>query len=171
MTKDVLAKDAHFYEPVSAVIWRSGLGTGDTNRRFAAENPRDGAHFVFHLNKAAKDVKLEILSSAGESVREMSAPKEKGLHRVTWNLRGPVQIPAGASERQRSWMMRRGGPRVGPGQYTARLTVDGVEMLQRVKVEIDPDHPDPSWISNQEQAELLEFYEELARDEAERDGR
>ena len=101
----------------------------------------------------------------------MEAPKGKGLHRVTWNLRGPVNLPADASDRQRQWMMRRGGTRVGPGTYTARLTVDGEEMLQRVKVEIDPDHPDPSWITNQEQAELLEFYEELLRDEAERSGR
>ena len=156
---------------MSAVIWRSGLGTGDTNRRFAAENPKDGAHFVYHLKKSARTAKLEILDSAGKSVRTMEAPTGEGLHRVTWNLRGPVNMPAGASARQRQWMTRRGGPRVGPGTYTARLTVDGEEMLQRVKVEIDPDHPDPSWISNQEQAELLEFYEELARDDAERDGR
>ena len=171
MTADVMSKDAHFYKPVSAVIWRSGLGTGDTNRRFAAENPKDGAHFVYHLKKGAREVKLEILDSAGKSVRSMEAPKGKGLHRVTWNLRGPVNLPADASERQRQWMMRRGGTRVGPGTYTARLTVDGEEMLQRVQVEIDPDHPDPSWIRNQEQAELLEFYEELLRDEAERAGR
>ena len=167
MTADVMSKDAHFYKPVSAVIWRSGLGTGDTNRRFAAENPKDGAHFVYHLKKGARAVKLEVLDSAGNSVRSMEAPKGKGLHRVTWNLRGPVNLPADASERQRQWMMRRGGTRVGPGTYTARLTVDGEAMVQKIRVEIDPDHPDPSWITNQEQAELQEFLEEAARDEAE----
>ncbi|MGC6487114.1 MAG: VPS10 domain-containing protein [Planctomycetota bacterium] len=171
MTADVLDKAVHFYEPVSAVIWRGDLGTGDTNRRFVAENPKDGAHFVYHLKEDARDVSLELLDSTGKSVRKMDAPKEQGLHRVTWNLRGPVNLPAGASERQRQWMMRRGGPRVGPGSYTARLTVDGEEMLQRVKVEIDPDHPDPSWIANQEAAEWLEFLEEVERDEAERSGR
>ena len=171
MTKDVLAKDVHFYKPVSAVIWRSGLGTGDTNRRFAAENPRDGAHFVYHLKKGAREVKLEILDSTGKSVRTLDASSEKGLHRVVWNLRGAVRMPEGASERQRQWMMRRGGSRVTPGSYTARLTVDGEETLRQVQVQIDPDHPDPSWIGNQERAELREFLEEVARDEAEAAGR
>ena len=68
-------------------------------------------------------------------------------------------------------MMRRGGSRVGPGTYTARLTVDGEEMLQQITVKIDPDHPDPSWIRNEERAELMEFFEVAAREEAEQAGR
>ena len=167
MTKEVLAKDVHFYEPVAAVIWRGGLSTGDTNRRFAGENPRDGAQFAYHLKKAARSVKLEILDSSGKAVRELNVKKEKGLHRVTWNLRGPVDIPEGASERARQWYMSRGGSRVGPGTYTARLTVDGEQLVRKVKVEIDPDHPDPSWIANEDAAALQEFLEELERDEAE----
>lgn len=167
MTKDVMAKGVHFYKPISAVIWRNDMSTGGTNRRFAAENPRDGAHLAYHLKKEARSVKLEILDSSGKAVREIAASESKGFHRVTWNLRGPVSIPDGASERARQWYMRRGGTRVGPGTYTARLTVDGEEMVQKIRVEIDPDHPDPSWITNQEQAELQEFLEEAARNEAE----
>jgi len=171
MTKEVMAKDVHFYTPVSAVIWRSGMSTGGTNRRFVAENPRDGAHLAYHIHKRARSAKLEILDSSGKAVREMEASNEKGLHRVTWNLRGPVNIPAGASERARQWYMRRGGSRVGPGTYTARLTVDGEQFVQKIKVEIDPEHPDPSWIANQERAELMEYLEELEREEAEAAGR
>jgi hypothetical protein len=167
MTKEVMAKDVHFYKPVSAVIWRSGMSTGGTNRRFAAENPRDGAHLAYHIHKRARSVQLEILDSSGKAVRELEASSDKGLHRVTWNLRGPVNIPDGASERARQFYMRRGGSRVGPGTYTARLTVDGEAFVQKIRVEIDPDHPDPSWITNEEQAELQEFLEEQARDEAE----
>src|SRR5690606_24234728 len=91
--------------------------------------------------------------------REIETSAEKGLHRVNWNLRGPVAIPAGASERAIEFYRRRGGSRVGPGVYTARLTVDGVEMTQDITVEIDPDHPDASWLQNEEQAALLEFLE------------
>jgi hypothetical protein len=101
----------------------------------------------------------------------MDGPKSKGLHRMDWNLRGRVQIPDDASERQRSWMRRRGGSLVPAGLYTARLTVDGEQMTRQVRVEIDPDHPDGSWIANQEAAALQEFLDELAREEAEASGR
>lgn len=171
MTPEVMGKPVHFYKPVSAVIWRDAMGTGDTNRRFAAENPQAGAHFVYHLKEGAKAVKMEILDSTGKSVRTMDAPKQAGLHRITWNLRGPVNMPAGASERQRQFYMRRGGSRVGPGSYTARLTVDGQEQLQTVAVEIDPAHPDPSWLRSEERAAWAEHLEALERDEAEQGGR
>ena len=159
MTKEVMAKDSHFYKPVSAVIWRGELGTGDTNRRFVGQNSADGAHLAYHLKKKARNVTLAILDSSGEGVTTLTTKTEAGLHRVTWNLRGPVQIPAGSSERQISFMRRRGGTRVGPGVYTAKLTVDGVEMTQQIKVEIDPDHPDPAWMQNEEAASLQEFLE------------
>ncbi|MGK0264558.1 MAG: hypothetical protein ACI8UD_003219, partial [Planctomycetota bacterium] len=159
MTKEVMAKNAHFYKPVSAVIWRSSIGTGDTARRFAAENPDSGAHLAYHLKKKAKSIKLEILDGSGKGVRTIDVSADKGFHRVAWNLRGPVSIPDGASERAIEYYRRRGGSRVGPGVYTARLIVDGVEMTQKVKVEIDPDHTDPSWMQNEEEAALLEFLE------------
>ncbi|MGK0155642.1 MAG: photosystem II stability/assembly factor-like uncharacterized protein [Neolewinella sp.] len=159
MTKEVMAKNAHFYKPVSAVIWRSSIGTGDTARRFAAENPDSGAHLAYHLKKKAKSIKLEILDGSGKGVRTIDVSAEKGFHRVAWNLRGPVSIPDGASERAIEYYRRRGGSRVGPGVYTARLIVDGVEMTQKVKVDIDPDHTDPSWMQNEEEAALLEFLE------------
>lgn len=160
MTKEVMAKDAHFYKPVSAVIWRSSIATGDTARRFAAENPADGAHLAYHLNKKAKSIKLEILDSSGKGVRTIEVSGDKGFHRVSWNLRGPVAMPEGASERAMQFRRRRGGTRVGLGVYAARLTVDGVEMTQNIKVEIDPDHTDPSWMQNEEEAALLEFLEQ-----------
>jgi hypothetical protein len=33
-------------------------------------------------------------------------------------------------------------------------------MTQNIKVEIDPDHTDPSWMQNEEEAALLEFLEQ-----------
>ena len=168
MSKKVLDKDVHFYKPVSAVIWRSAPSTGGTNQQYVAENPKAGAQLAYHLKKDAKKVTLEILDSSGKGVRTIEAKAEAGFHRVAWNLRGPVSIPDGASERARQFYMRRGGSRVSPGAYTARLTVDGEEMTQKIQVEIDPDHPDPVWIQNEEEAALLEFLESEARDEAER---
>lgn len=156
MTKEVLEKDMHFYEPVSAIIWKSDLSTGGTNRRFVGENPGSGARLVYHLKKKARSAKIEVLDSSGKAVRTMECPTDAGLHAVSWNLRGPAQIPDGASERARQWYMRRGGPRVGPGTYTLRLAVDGETMTRELEVEIDPDNPDPVWLSNEQANEAFE---------------
>lgn len=169
MTKEVMAEEFHLYQPISAVIWRSGMSTGDTNRRFAGDNPEDGARLVYHLQKPAKNVTLEVLGSDGEAIRTVEGETEKGLHAVQWNLRGRANVPEGASERARQWYQRRGGPRVGPGEYTVRLTVDGRSMTRSLKVEIDPDHPDPRWIQNEEAAAFAEFLE--AAELEEEDGR
>jgi photosystem II stability/assembly factor-like uncharacterized protein len=170
MTKEVMEKDTHFYKPVSAIVWRPSLSTGGTNRKFEAENPPTGAQFAYHLKKKAKSVKLEILDSSGKGVRELTTKTGAGLHRVTWDLRRPAPNQGNSSGGQRSWR-RRGGSRVGPGIYTARLTVDGDVMEQPIKVEIDPDHPDPSWLGNEERAERLEQELQEAMDEAEEIGR
>ena len=61
-------------------------------------------------------------------------------------------------------------PRVSPGTYTARLTVDGEVMEQKVQVEIDPDHPDPVWLSNERANEQLELEEWLRETEEEAGG-
>ena len=52
--------------------------------------------------------------------------------------------------------MRRGGPRVGPGTYTLRLAVDGETMTRELEVEIDPDNPDPVWLSNEQANEAFQ---------------
>ncbi len=167
MTKDVLGEDVHFYRPLSAVVWRGGLSTGGTNRRFVAENPDDGARFVYHLKKPARSVKLEIVDNSGEAIAELDGAKEAGLHTLQWNLRRRARVDPDADERVQQWMRRRGGPRVTPGTYTARLVVDGRTQSHELNVEIDPDHPDPSWLRFEEEAELLEF---LQSEDGEQDG-
>jgi photosystem II stability/assembly factor-like uncharacterized protein len=156
MTKDVMAKEAHFYKPISAVIWRPSISTGATNRRFEAENPSTGAQFAYHLKEKAGSIKLEILDSSGKGVRELTTNPEPGMHRVTWDLRRPAPAQSNGASAQRRWGRRRGGSRVSPGVYTARLTVDGEVMEQPIQVILDPDHPDPVWLGNEEQAEVLE---------------
>ena len=156
MTKDVMAKEAHFYKPISAVIWRPSISTGATNRRFEAENPSTGAQFAYHLKEKAGSIKLEILDSSGKGVRELTTNPEPGMHRVTWDLRRPAPAQSNGAPAQRRWGRRRGGSRVSPGVYTARLTVDGEVMEQPIQVILDPDHPDPVWLGNEEQAEVLE---------------
>ena len=138
MTNEVLAQQAHFYKPLPAVIWRSALSTGGTNRRFVAENPADGARFVYHLKEKVGKAVLEVADGSGKVQKRIEGSIEPGLHVLQWNLRGAPRIPDGVSERARQWYMRRGGARVAPGAYTARLRIDGVVHAQPLVVENRP---------------------------------
>ena len=41
-----------------AIVWKSGMSTGGTNRRFVAENPRSGARLAYHLKKKVPAAKV-----------------------------------------------------------------------------------------------------------------
>ena len=110
-------------------------------------------------------VALEVIDGTGSVIRKLDAPKSKGLHRVNWDLRKTAPPSARNQSPRRRFGRSRGGPRVRPGIFAIRLTVDGVAQTQTLDVQIDPDHPDPSWITFQEEAELMEA--ELGGDEEE----
>ena len=143
------------------------MSHGGTNRRFIATNPPSGAQITYHLKKAAKDVKIEVLGSDGAVLRSLEAKTGAGLHSVSWDLRGSP--PANGNTSRGRFGRSRRGRRVELGTYTVRLSVDGMQQDQQLKVEIDPDHPDPSWITNQEEAERLEAELVDHGDEEERD--
>ena len=72
----------------------------------------------------ATSVALAVLDSVGAVVRTFdSLPTTPGLHRVSWDLRGQ---PAVGFAGMILWGARMAGPALPPGQYTARLTVDGL---------------------------------------------
>ena len=173
MTEEVLAAKAHFYKPVSAVIWRSQLSTGDTNRRFVGENPRDGARLVYHLRKPVTSAALQVFDSSGKAIYEHTGETKAGLHTFTWNLRQSASergTPPSSDPRVQAWRRSRGGPRVAPGTFTVKLVVDGEEVQShKLEVQIDPDHPDPSWLQNEEDAELLEVLLGGNEEEGDRD--
>jgi photosystem II stability/assembly factor-like uncharacterized protein len=156
LSPEIAKKPAHLFAPAPAIIWRSGMSRGDTNRRFRGENPSGGLGISYHLAKDVPEAKLEILGEGGEVLRTLEAPTKAGLQRVTWDLRRDGRSRNG----------RRGrGPRVNPGRYTARLTVNGESMRTTLRVEIDPAHPDPRWIAAENAAEVLEA--ELEKENAE----
>jgi hypothetical protein len=149
VTPDVLAAPSHLFSPMPAVIWKRGPSTGGTLRRFRAENPQDGATLAYSLAKKADDVRIEILDHTGRTIRVLEGPEEPGLHRVLWDLR--LARPEGDGGRGRRRARR--APRVGPGTYGVRLTVDGRIHEASVAVAIDPDHPDGNWLPYQDLSE------------------
>lgn len=109
-------------------------------------NPPYGALISYYLPSAQKPgaVQLAIVDSAGELVRELTAPGGAGLQRVPWNLRktppegndsGP---PSGRGSNVQGLMVPRGAL-VPPGTYRARLVVSGGAPIEvPVVVRADP---------------------------------
>ena len=104
-------------------------------------NPPYGAVFTLHVGQAPSgDAKLvlNITDSANRPVRRLDLPKETGLHRVAWNLRGEAPAPEGGrggrgggegGDDQPFAGFGRGGPPQGPlvtpGRY--RVAIAKVE--------------------------------------------
>ncbi len=124
-----------------------------TNATFGA-NPPNGAVIHFYLNEKPKqDISIEFLDAGGNSVRkfttrisregtpsagpgEQPIPIDVGLNRFVWNYRLPnaTGLPGLIM-----WGGSLNGPRVVPGNYQVRLSVDGkVISTEGFVVKADP---------------------------------
>jgi photosystem II stability/assembly factor-like uncharacterized protein len=128
-----------------------------------AENPPNGAMIDYFLPAAASAVRLEVFDAQQNLVRKFSSEdpiaakhvplpvaerwfpkpevveKTAGMHRFVWNLTwgssgGPV-ADEDSESRDPS------GPKIVPGTYQVRLTVDGKTQAQALKVVMDPRSP------------------------------
>ena len=157
MTTEALAEPVHLYRPARAILWRSEPRQGTTLRRFVGKNPDAGTRIFYSLKDDATDLVLEVASLDGKHIRTLEAKTEKGLHGVPWDLRAdprPMRRRAGGGRRRGGrGIFRRRGRLVEPGEYLVRLTVNGETLTQRVRVDIDPEFPDPRWLAAQRAAE------------------
>jgi hypothetical protein len=126
----------------------------------------------YYLNRPAQNVQLQVFDAEGNLVRSYSnapippldqplpptpafwaelsrpLPNTAGEHRVTWNTRYPT--PAALFFDQSSGAVPEGtpfvpeGPMALPGNYTVKLTVDGVSYTQPVLLKQDPRLDDSS---------------------------
>ena len=126
-------------------------------------NPPDGAVIRYSLARDLEDeaepLRLEILDADGSVLRtfssvppaeqekslvkgvqtESAAPPLKttrGMHQAVWNLRREPMNPVGDTIRYVSQVP----PRLGPGTYTARLSLGDAHLEQSVVVVEDPRH-------------------------------
>ncbi len=128
-----------------------------------AKNPPDGAIIDYYLPAAAKSVTLEISDSTGKLVRRfVSGQKQSkepshppmaiaerwipkpvvlentaGAHRFVWDLRWGSSGASPEGDDDEGYGSPR-GPRVSPGNYQLKLTVDGNTLAQPLKVTMDP---------------------------------
>ena len=124
-----------------------------------AENPPSGVVVNYYLkSKPIKEIKLEFLDASGKVIREFggkpskegeqpqgrgrrggsgeSLPIEYGLNEFAWNFRLPN---ATGLPNLILWGGSLAGPRVVPGNYQVRLTVDGkIVSTENFSVKADP---------------------------------
>ena len=101
LTDAVMNADVTLFTPRPGVAWRTdtqlSINTGG-NKFFRGENPQPGTAISYYLKTAATgDVKITISDYSGKVVREITGPKDAGLNRVQWNLRGnrrPARLAA-----------------------------------------------------------------------------
>jgi photosystem II stability/assembly factor-like uncharacterized protein len=149
------------------IHWNNNSDTPLPPEEPAGKNPPDGAILNYYLKEASSSpVILEILDGAGQLVRRYSSadkiedvdpktleiptywlrpaqvlPNQPGAHRFLWDLRWQEYGHSGfypiaaifhdtAQYPTSPWVM--------PGQYTARLTVNGKVYTQPLTVRMDP---------------------------------
>ena len=136
------------------------LGTPIPPEEPTAENPPNGAIFDYYLKSAASQIKLEILDAKGSLMRSFSSEEKRegkrplmaiagrwfpkpeilvttpGMHRFVWDLTWNAASRTTEDGGAEGYGLR--GPRVVPGTYEARLTIDGKAMTQPLKVVMDP---------------------------------
>jgi photosystem II stability/assembly factor-like uncharacterized protein len=109
----------------------------ETRREGEAKLVKDGKPVPFpgwdelrnEENEDKPAVVLIVTDEAGEVVRRVAAPADKGLHRVAWDLRYPAVEPTVLETARRDDLGRApSGPMVVPGQFTVTLAkiADGV---------------------------------------------
>ena len=138
LTPGVMAGDAHLFEVREAVRWKSDTQMSVTtggSKQFRGQNPAPGTAISYYLPiDLDGEVTLTITDMAGETVRTMTGPGERGINRVQWNLRGdPPPQPEGAQQAGFRGGQRQ-GPAMDPGTYMVTLEVGGMEMTQSILV-------------------------------------
>jgi photosystem II stability/assembly factor-like uncharacterized protein len=149
------------YHPATAVRVDNDFfsGTPLPPEEPTAENPPSGAMIDYFLKSAAGKITLEILDGQRRLVGRFSSdqkhskkqallpiadrwlPKPEeletmpGMHRFVWNLAWG-NAEANADEDYEN--SNPNGPKVVPGSYQVRLTVDGRTQNQTLKVVMDP---------------------------------
>jgi photosystem II stability/assembly factor-like uncharacterized protein len=116
-------------------------GIGD--KVFTGPNPPYGALISYYLKDKPDDktaFKVQILDRTGKLVQEIERPaKEKGLNRVTWNLRfGGAEVRRPPTEEETAFTGPPRGPQVLPGTYTVKLTIGARTFEEPVEVRLDP---------------------------------
>ncbi|MBK9154682.1 MAG: glycosyl hydrolase [Chloracidobacterium sp.] len=153
---DAKRAEAFLFKPEDGYRQAGGGGFNAPANATVGVNPPNGAVVHYWLKSKPKEVSLEFLDPAGKVVRKFtgrapvegrSAPQgggqgepqlpiEIGLNRFVWNYRLPnaTTLPGLIM-----WAGNLNGPRVPPGNYQVRLSVDGKPVgTEAFAIKADP---------------------------------
>jgi photosystem II stability/assembly factor-like uncharacterized protein len=181
------AKNAWLYHPARAIRIDNDafVGTPLPPEEPTADNPPAGAMIDYFLRSPATSVKLEIFDSEQKLVRSFSSEfenaakhatlpvaerwlpkpevleKTAGMHRFVWNLAwggsgGPIADEEADFRNPR-------GPKVIPGIYQVRLTVEGQTLSQPLEVGMDPRSPATAEVLEQQFKLGRQLFDETLR--------
>ena len=159
------------------------LGTPLPPEEPQANNPPDGAIVDYYLGSDAGKVTLQVLDEKGQVLRHFSSADKPTIKRPLLPIAErwfpvPQTLKTSPGEHRFIWDLSSGGsgtdvegddidagsippgPRVPPGTYTVRLTVDGRSMEQPVRVTMDPRSPATTDILKQQFALGQSIYHE-----------
>lgn len=160
LSSRVINKDLHLFSfrPAYRFYSVQGIKT-DRRSHIRGQNPPYGAAINYYLREQQSgNPKVEIINSEGDLVRTLSGSAEAGINRIWWDLSyepsykpklrvAPPNKPW-VPLREDGWRplvtwdldLWRGqlGPRVTPGEYTVKVTVNGSEVTRKLKVLKDP---------------------------------
>jgi hypothetical protein len=111
-----------------------GWSTGDAV--FVGPNPQGGAIITYYqkTRHLFGKMKIEVLDAAGNVIDTVPAGKRAGLNRVSWA--GKVKPPVVPKAAQAAFAGSQ-GPRVLPGEYTIRITKNGLSFTQKINIGLD----------------------------------
>ena len=164
LSDSVSSEAVHLFKPKDAYRFGAGGRGGGGNRTavIVGENPPAGVVVNYWLkDRPQGEVVLEFLDASGKLVKKYSSKEtprptpppgveeeegfrpppeprltaQQGMNRFVWNLRYP---DATSFPGMILWAGNVTGPRVPPGGYQVRLTVDGKSQQQSFEVNKDP---------------------------------
>ena len=154
MTTPALSSDAYLFAPRDAYRFRNATQSeAMPNDPTVGQNPPYGAPLDYYLKSAPQGpVRMSIVDSSGRTVRTLTARPEAGINRVWWDLRfEPTHeirlrtLATNAPEvtlNAQGWRPAPGERRMSllapPGTYTVKLTVNGKDYTQPLKLIKDP---------------------------------
>jgi hypothetical protein len=178
---------AFLYTPPTAVrVDNDGfLGTPLPPEEPQADNPPTGAIVDYYLGQEATKVTLQILDAQGHVLRHFSSTEKQAISRPLLAIAErwfpkPQTLETNAGHHRFVWDLAAGGsgaglgdddnddeaggpagPRVPPGTYTLRLSVDGTKMDRPLRVIMDPRAPATPQMLTQQFALANSIYGQL----------
>ncbi|MFH0991509.1 MAG: hypothetical protein V1799_15990 [bacterium] len=84
---DVMAKDAHLFEPKPFVRWATGLNQASSSQNYPGKSEAQAMEIYYFLKtKSTDSVKISILRGS-TVLREIKGSGEAGIQKVTWDMR------------------------------------------------------------------------------------